>query len=76
MAKKQIEECCPHCGGLSGYIINVRISGYWKFNYLWNGENESSDTDDIIYHKEPKTAICWDCGKSVEYIKNKSDEQN
>jgi len=73
--KKQIEDKCPYCGGRNGYVINVRISGYWRFNQLWNGENDSSDTDRIIYHKEPKTGVCWDCGKSVQFIKELKNEK-
>jgi len=68
MAKKQTENQCPYCGGTQGYTVNVRVSGYWRFEHFWNGDADSSNTDGIIYHKEPKTGRCLDCGQSVEYI--------
>ena len=58
---------CPHCGGGSGRVAHVRVSGFSTELSAWDGTGAvESDLDRVIYH-DPKTATCADCGKRVPY---------
>lgn len=51
---------CPHCGGRSGYLTNIRFKAVRM--YRWDGGDVDTDNYTVESETSPR---CLDCGKSA-----------
>lgn len=63
---KKAIECCPHCGGVSGFFTKTTYVDV-PYNRGWDGEEQDNSEmyDNVTKFIGGKTAYCQDCGKVV-----------
>lgn len=55
--------CCPHCGGVSGFITNIVLKAVRATT--WDGEDVDTDRYVLASETNPK---CMDCDRPVRSL--------
>lgn len=59
-------ECCPHCGGTTGYFTKEVVCYPLYFQFDGSADERNNGIADITRVPRRKTiAYCTDCGKKI-----------